>query len=99
MYCSIASRSVIETLQIEAGDLAEGGEIDLGVDRGGRGITVPEKVSDHFHGHALVEKMLGGCMAQGMCAPAAGDDAYSREPITTILPRVFRQRGRMGACM
>jgi hypothetical protein len=34
-------------------------EIDLGVDRGGGWVAVPEKVPDHLHRHALIQKMLG----------------------------------------
>ena len=87
-----------QTLQIEGRHLAKCGEIDLGVDRGGGRVAVPEKVPDHLHRHALIQKMLGRGMPQGMRA--------SRRPVTmpiparrsrTILPRAFRPSGRIGA--
>ncbi len=47
------------TLQIEGRYLAQSSEIDLGVNRGGGWVTMPEKVPDHLHRQALVQKMLG----------------------------------------
>ena len=88
-----------QALQIESRHLAKRGEIDLGVNRGGGRVAVPEKVPDHLHRHALIQKMLGRGMPQGMRAP--------RRPVTmpmparrsrTILPRALRPSGRIGAC-
>ena len=69
------------------GHFAKRGEIDLGVDRGGRRITMSEKVADHLHRHALVEKMLGGRMPQRMCSPLPGDDADARQTISDDFPQ------------
>ena len=41
-----------------------------------------EKVSDHLHRHALIEKMLGRRMPQRMCSPLPGDDAETNETIS-----------------
>ena len=57
--------------RVEGRHLAKRGEIDLGVDRGGGRVAVPEKVPDHLHRHALVQKMLGCRVTQRVCARAA----------------------------
>lgn len=36
---------------------------------------MPKEVADHLHRHALIEKVLGGGMPQGVRSPAPGDDA------------------------
>ena len=74
-----------QPLQIESRHLAKRGEIDLGVDRGGGRVAVPEKVPDHLHRHALIQKMLGRGMPQGMRAASAGDDADACQAITDDL--------------
>ena len=48
---------------------------------------MPEKVPDHLHRHALIQQMLGRCVAQGMCTSSAGDDTYSGETITNDLAK------------
>ena len=41
-----------------------------------------KKVPDHFHRHALVEKMLGRGMPQRMRSPFPGDDAETSQAIS-----------------
>ena len=59
---------------------------------------MPEKVSNDLHRHALIQKMLGRSMTQGMWTASASDDAYSRETIMDDLAEGLsanRSDGRM----
>ena len=57
---------------------------------------MPEKVSDHLHRHALIQKMLGSGLPQGMFAPSADDDVYSCETITDDLAERLSANGSNG---
>ena len=86
-----------QTLQVEGRHFAKCREVDLGVDRDGGRIPVTEKVADHLHRHALVQKVLGGGMPQSMRPSPAGDDADACEAIVHDLAQrlsVERSDGR-----
>jgi hypothetical protein len=70
----------------EVRDFTKRSEIDLGVDRGGGRVAVPEKVPDHLHRHALVKKMLGRRMPQRMGSPLPGDNAKSSQAVSDDFP-------------
>ena len=59
---------------------------------------MPEKVPDHLHRHALIQKMLGCSVPQGMRTSSTGDDANGCETITDDLAKGLsanRSDGRM----